>query len=197
MTKEMIKRAALSLFVKNGYEGTKLLDIAKAVNIKTPSIYFYFESKEHLFIELFNDIRNKKLANIKVLYQKLSEFNSAKERLFFLYSDYSNRGYEDDEEIIFWKRIALFPPGFLKEKVKNELIAYQNKFVDELLRPVILDGIKTDELKKLDVNKCIVAFLSMIQGMFSEFCYSEPETYKEKTAMLWEFFWDSIKSEKI
>lgn len=95
--------------------------------------------------------------------------------------------------MIFWKRSALFPPSFLREKIYNDLITYQKKFVDELLRPVIVEGIKSSELKNLDVNKCVVVFLSMIQGMFSEFHYSKPEAYKEKIAMLWEFFWDSIK----
>jgi len=193
LTRELIKKAALSLFVKDGYEGARLVDIAKAVNIKTPSIYFHFESKEQLFTELFNDMRDKKLANIKVLHQKLNEFSSAKERLVCLYSDWSDRGYEHNEEVIFWKRSALFPPSFLRDKINNDLITYQKKFVDELLRPVILEGIKSNELKNLDVNKCIVVFLSMIQGMFSEFHYSRPEEYKEKIVMLWEFFWDSIK----
>lgn len=193
MTRDQIKKVALSLFVKDGYEGARLVDIAKAVTIKTPSIYFHFESKEQLFTEVFNDMRDEKLANIKVLHQKLNEFGSAKERLFCLYSDWSNRGYENNEEVIFWKRSALFPPSFLREKIHNDLINYQNKFVGELLRPVILEGKKTGELKNLDVNTCVVVFLSIIQGMFSEFHYSKPEVYKEKIAMLWEFFWDSIK----
>ncbi|HBV89354.1 MAG TPA: hypothetical protein DEF42_22510 [Desulfosporosinus sp.] len=193
MTRELIKKTALSLFVKNGYEGTRLVDIAKTVNIKTPSIYFHFESKEQLFIELFNDMRTKKLDSIKVLHKKLNKFDSAKERLFCLYSDWSDRGYEHNEEVVFWKRSALFPPSFLKKKINNDLIIYQKKFVDELLRPVILEGIKSSELKNLDVDKCVVVFLSIIQGMFSEFHYSKPEAYKEKITMLWEYFWESIK----
>lgn len=191
----MIKRAALSLFNENGYEGARLADIAKKVNIKTPSIYFHFASKEQLFTELFNDIRDIKLANITVLQHKLNEFCSAKDRLFCLYSDFSNRGYEDNPEMIFWKRCALFPPGFLRDKINHDLILYQNKFVDELLRPVILAGIKSSELKKMDINRSIVVFLSMIQGMFSEYRYSEPKAYQEKIVILWEYFWDAIKNE--
>jgi AcrR family transcriptional regulator len=192
LTRGQIKKAALSLFVKDGYEGAKLADIAKAVNIKTPSIYFHFESKEQIFTEVFNDMRDEKLANINLLHQKVNEYISAKERLFCLYSDWSNRGYEHNEEVIFWKRSALFPPSFLRDKIHNDLITYQNKFVDELLRPVIFEGVKSGELKNLDVNKFVVVFLSMIQGMFSEFHYSKPEAYREKIAVLWEFFWDSI-----
>ncbi len=193
VTREMLKMAALALFVKDGYEGARLVDIAKAVNIKTPSIYFHFTSKEHLFTELFDDIRDKKFANIAKLHEKLLELTSSRDRLFCIYTDFSNRGYEDNEEVIYWKRCALFPPSFLKEKIHQDLIAYQHKFVDELRRPIIIEGIKAKEIKDIDVEKCIVAFLSMIQGMFSEFRYSELEAYKTKIALLWEYFWDSVK----
>ena len=194
MTRERIKKAALSLFVQDGYEGARLVDIAKAVNIKTASLYFHFESKEQIFIELFNDMRDKRLASFEVLHHKLNELKTAEARLLCLYNDYSNRGYEHNDELLFWKRSGLFPPSFLKEKINEDLVAYQKKFLDELLVPVILEGIKTHELKDQDVNKCVVVFLSMIQGMFSEFRYSQPEAYKEKIVILWEFFWDSIKS---
>lgn len=193
LTKELIKKAALSLFVKDGYEGARLADIAKAVNIKTASLYFHFESKEQLFVELFNDMRDKRLANIEVLHRKLNELGSAKERLYCLYSDYSNRGYEDDEELIFWKRSALFPPSFLREKINDDLIAYQKIFFDELFTPVILGGIQSNELKQQAVNRCFVAFLSIIGAVFSEIHYSKQETYREKIDILWDFFWDSVK----
>lgn len=193
LTRERIKKAALSLFVKDGYEGARLVDIAKAVNIKTASLYYHFESKEELFTELFNDMRNKKMANINVLQQKLNELGSTKERLYCLYSDYSNRGYEHSEELNFWKRSALFPPSFLSEKIHSDLIDYQKQFIDLLLTPVILEGIHSNELINHDSNKSVVVFLSLIQGMFSEFHYSKPKAYKEKLVMLWEFFWDSIK----
>ena len=194
MTRERIKNAALSLFVKDGYEGARLVDIAKAVNIKTASLYYHFERKEQLFIELFNDMRNEKLANIKVLHQKLNELGSVKERLFCLYSDYSNRGYDHSEELNFWKRSALFPPSFLREKIHSDLIDYQKQFIDLLLMPVILEGIHSNKLKNHDANQSIVVFLSLIQGMFSEFHYSKPKAYKEKIDVVWEFFWDSIKN---
>lgn len=196
MTREHIKQAALLLFVKDGYEGARLADIAKAVNIKTPSIYFHFDNKEALFTELFDDMKNKKLANITGLRKKLREFSTAKEKLFCLYNDFALRGYEDPEEM-FWKRSALFPPSFLREQVNHDLIIYQEKFVEELLKPVLLEGIATNELMEMDVNQGVVVFLSMIQGMFSEFHYSKPEIYREKINLLWDYYWNSIERQSI
>lgn len=47
-TKERLIKAALELFSENGYEGTSVDQIAKAVGIKTPSIYAHFKGKEEL-----------------------------------------------------------------------------------------------------------------------------------------------------
>ena len=42
-TKERLIKAALDLFSENGYEGTSVDQIAKAVEIKAPSIYAHFK----------------------------------------------------------------------------------------------------------------------------------------------------------
>ena len=47
-TKEKILDAALTLFAENGYNGTSVEQIAKAVGIKAPSLYKHFKSKEDI-----------------------------------------------------------------------------------------------------------------------------------------------------
>lgn len=44
--------AALELFVSKGYASTKVVDIAKRVNMSTGLLFHYFESKEKLYEEL-------------------------------------------------------------------------------------------------------------------------------------------------
>lgn len=50
--REDILRAALRLFVRKGYAGTKVGDIAEAVGMSTGLMFHYFESKEALYEEL-------------------------------------------------------------------------------------------------------------------------------------------------
>jgi len=194
MTKNKIKKAALELFVKGGYEGARLADIAAAVNIKPPSLYFHFESKEKLFIEVFDDLLNKRLDYLNTVRQELNELTSAKDQLRHIYNDYSARAKDNQDERVFWKRTALFPPNFLKERVRNDMIAYERQFEDVLVRPVLLWGMKAREIKRQDVERCIVAFISLTAAAFTEIHYSDPDTYRERLEILWDFFWDSIKS---
>ena len=47
-TKDKILDAALTLFAENGYNGTSVGQIAKAVGIKAPSLYKHYKSKEDI-----------------------------------------------------------------------------------------------------------------------------------------------------
>ncbi len=47
-TYEEILEAAAHSFSRNGYDGTSLAEIAKAVGIKTPALYYHFKSKNEI-----------------------------------------------------------------------------------------------------------------------------------------------------
>ncbi len=48
-TQEAILQAAEVLFARNGFDGTRLEDVAEAVGIRRPSISYYFRDKRELY----------------------------------------------------------------------------------------------------------------------------------------------------
>ena len=50
-TKEKIIRISLKAFLEHGYDHFSMRDVGKAVGIKQPTIYYYFEDKLSLFRE--------------------------------------------------------------------------------------------------------------------------------------------------
>jgi Transcriptional regulator len=52
-TREKILDAAAALFSRQGYNGTALRDIAAALDMKAGSLYYHFDSKEQLVLEIF------------------------------------------------------------------------------------------------------------------------------------------------
>lgn len=54
--REEIKQAALKVFARRGYTGTKMSLIAKEANISEGLIYRYFNSKKELFITLIEEL---------------------------------------------------------------------------------------------------------------------------------------------
>jgi AcrR family transcriptional regulator len=56
-TQDEILRTALSLFVHKGYFNTSLADIAQAAQLsQTQEIFLYFESKQQLATDLYNNV---------------------------------------------------------------------------------------------------------------------------------------------
>jgi AcrR family transcriptional regulator len=49
--KEAILQAAMERFLEKGYSATSTNDICAAAGINKPTLYYYFESKRHLFFE--------------------------------------------------------------------------------------------------------------------------------------------------
>ncbi|MCC6905657.1 MAG: TetR family transcriptional regulator [Anaerolineae bacterium] len=52
ITRETIISAAVNLFNQNGYHATSMQDIAREVNIKKPSLYHHFQSKEEILLSI-------------------------------------------------------------------------------------------------------------------------------------------------
>ena len=49
---QAILEAASSLFIKRGYEGTTMQDIAQELDISRSSLYYYFKNKEEILVSL-------------------------------------------------------------------------------------------------------------------------------------------------
>lgn len=66
--RETIRAAAARLFAEQGYEGTSLQDIARAVKVTKAAVYHYFPTKQDIFdaivLSLLNDMRAEVLAAI-------------------------------------------------------------------------------------------------------------------------------------
>lgn len=84
--KDAIERIALNKFFIYGYEGTSIRDICDEVGVKQPTLYFYFKSKDTLYMSLVNKYV-KCYANLyleKLEEVKGNDFN-AREKLYEIF----------------------------------------------------------------------------------------------------------------
>ena len=93
-TKEKILEIALTLFAKNGFNGTSVEQIAQDVGIKAPSLYKHFKGKEDILNSLIDSAEARyeenfgSDKNIGPLPESIDEFlNAAMERVRFTMSD--------------------------------------------------------------------------------------------------------------
>jgi len=119
-TKDKIRYVAFRLFLERGYEATNIRDICKEVNIKTSSLYFYYESKQELFFSVYDEILGE---NIKYL-QNINDLNdnTLKLKLYHLYIKMIEYYTKDIVKQKFLLRYHLFPPEevsvLLREKFR-------------------------------------------------------------------------------
>jgi AcrR family transcriptional regulator len=66
LTKEKIQQAAYKCVARFGFEKTTLDDIAKEVGLNKASLYYYYKSKEEIFLEVTKTETSKFLTNLKL-----------------------------------------------------------------------------------------------------------------------------------
>ena len=71
--KAAILSAALEIFNHFGYEKTSMNDIAAKAGVGKGSIYYYFESKEDIYIELMNAQLKDAMHHLKQLIENETE----------------------------------------------------------------------------------------------------------------------------
>lgn len=190
-TKEKIKKAALSLFSKNGYEGTALSEIAKQVGIKKPSIYNHFDSKEDIFIYLFED---SLMWHVNLVKEKLNTNPdwSSNEKLFNILDLTIQTHIDDEENFIFLKRALLFPPEALELKLREKFLSSEAALTD-ILKEIFLEGIENETIKKEEIDNLIISYLCLIDGLFVQIQYYGKDEIKPRLKNVWNNYWFGIK----
>ncbi|WP_127531948.1 TetR/AcrR family transcriptional regulator [Paenibacillus kobensis] len=188
-----IKQTALRLFTEYGFEGTSLSDIAQSVGIKTPSIYAHYKSKEQLFIRLVEDVITEERDKwLQIMDGEDARGRSAKERLRMLFDFFTDfTGMSAGQS--FLKRTMLVPPRGLEERIRADIIAYEetlSSFLRGLLREAEAEaGVE----KPADRGEQQIAvFYALIDGLLVEFQLYDAATHRKRIEAVWDWLWEGI-----
>lgn len=190
MTRKKIKSVSLKLFANNGYDGTSLESIAKEVGIRKSSIYSHFKTKEELFLITFEDALNSDIEDLKELVNSFNGY-STKDKLHNIFKHYCEKS--ENDEIVFMKRIMLFPPEILKEKLQCMFKEYES-CSNELLISILEEGLTTKAIKLYDIKDLLAIFYCLIDGIFLETHYYARKEYVSRFDSIWKLFWSAIEN---
>lgn len=187
-TKRRILEQGLKLFSSYGYEETALKDIAENVNIKTPSIYAYFESKQDLFEQIVNFVIEDYLEFIEQQFYVMENFPLEKKLYHALVE--LNKYYYMNDKGSFLKRYGIYPPDHFKE-----LITAQNKKVEERIQDLVFSILRNNKENKLiDEETIVTSFTTILDGMLFHMMSSPYEEYERRLNMIWSVFWKGIRA---
>ncbi len=187
-TKRRILEQGLKLFSSYGYEETALKDIAENVNIKTPSIYAYFESKQDLFEQIVSFVIEDYLEFIEQQSYVIKDF-SIEKKLYHILVELNKYYYMNDKGV-FLKRYGIYPPeNFIK------LITAKNKMVEEGIRELVFSILRNNkEIELIDEETIVTSFTIILDGMLFHMMSSPYEEYERRLNMIWSVFWKGIRA---
>lgn len=188
-TAERVHDIALSLFARQGYEGTSLSQLAAEVGIRKPSLYNHIDSKQALFMGLVERVQ---AAFFEALDTSIARHAGADvhKRLFELVCDLS-RFILAEAQGVFYKRYLLFPPEALSDQVRA-INADGEARIDVVLHELYIQGQQEQVWDELSERGFLDAFYCLMDGLFSErFIYSGDE-YDRRVASIWPIFWAGL-----
>lgn len=154
--RKKILKIASSLFVKRGFEGVSISEIAKKAEINQSLIYHYFASKEDLWKSVKNDFVDR-FSEPDILDPKLGLKTIIHQIVHFRYNFYSK--HPEVIRMIGWQRL---------ESKSGKLAGGTNLSPDNW-KNVFIELQKQGEVKQeVDIDLMILFISSVITGAFTE-----------------------------
>lgn len=154
--KDNIMEQSNLLFSKYGYEKTTMDDIAKAVGKKKSALYYYFSTKEDVFIAVIEgeiDMIKSKIIN------NIESQESAKDKLnVYVLTRFKMFG-----------KLANFYQTFKEDYVKNyDFVQKIRRGYDitegRMIEAIFKYGVERGEFKKIDISLTAESFVTAMKG---------------------------------
>lgn len=153
--RERLLETAIGMFAQKGYAGTSVREIAEQAGVSKPVLYYYFKSKEGLFLailEMAENIQKQLLAEV------LNSQGTVLDRLLLLY----RRVYEEVEaHQSFYKMIHGLIFGPPQGAPEYDFRRYHRHMI-EAIRKIYVTGLAVGEVKKIDADDVAYMVLSLI-----------------------------------
>ena len=153
--KERLLETAIDMFAEKGYAGTSVREIVEQAGVSKPVLYYYFKSKEGLFLailEMAENLQKELLARV------LESAGNVLERLLLLY----RRIYAGiDEKRNLYKMIHGLIYGPPQGAPDYDLTRYHRHMFDAI-RNIYNAGIDGGEAKKIADDEVAYLVLSLI-----------------------------------
>jgi TetR/AcrR family transcriptional regulator, cholesterol catabolism regulator len=153
-----IVEAAASLFAQQGYRGTSMRDIGKAMGIHAGSLYVHIESKEELLHRIVNSIMLKSEQDMA---EVLAAGGTATAQLHEIaLRDLRLIGENRERATVFFHEWRNLSP-----ERQQAVIASRDRW-EQGLRSVISRGITAGEFRPVDVRTTGIALTSMLNWAY-------------------------------
>jgi len=181
---------ATALFASKGYASTTVREIVERAGVTKPVLYYYFRSKEGIYLELMKKPFGKFAALVE---ETLLEAGSARERLFLL----CLRAYDIFVENIDAARVMYSiyygPP---QGAPFVDFDAYHHRFQEATLQ-VLQKGIREGEFRRVDLDDAMWAVIGAVNvAMEVELCHPRQSLGRDGVRRVLELVLEGIATDR-
>lgn len=173
-TKNIIAKAAVSCFAKQGLTNTSIQDIANEANVSKSLVFYYYKNKENLFIYLVKNQQNTNLEEIKKIIENCNNpLDQFKNIIGKIFSHIKDKNHLD--------LIKIVHEEFMKNslnQINNEIELYVHEVID-LISNVIDRCIEQGYFRKINSKLMTINIFSFMFFLTKELIYSN-KTIKEE-----------------
>ena len=188
--RERLLKSALDIFNEKGYAATSVREIVEAAGVTKPALYYYFRSKEGIYMELFKE--PFKLLE-KMLNETVQEALSAQERIHHLFDSIFVLFTENLKTARLMYSIYYGPPqgapffDFEGDHLK----------VREVVGLIVKDGIKSGEFREVDPNVFMWALNGALNFVLEEqLCHRSPQIELKGLSRILDLIFDGLTNAK-
>lgn len=175
--KNQILDAAMETFSKVGFHKARMSDIAETSGLSKGSLYWYFENKNDLIVNLLARVFEPELKDLGDL---LTDTRPVDERLLA----YAERSADDMVKMLKWVPLVhdFIALAFRQETIKESIKKFYQQNM-EILESLIQQGLDSGELKADNAKDAAIAIGSILEGTVVLWTYAQEQIDIKKHIM--------------
>jgi len=196
MRKDEIKQVALSTFSKKGFNAATMQEIAEKVGLNKATLYFYFKSKQDLYLTILEEQLRVYHSALEHALQSISAlpFETLLYKIVTVFVESSTH-----ERLLLWRKTQLFS---LSEDEENEdfrlrckeILQFNSRQLIDLVTTLLRaqnPGIQKDAMDRF-ITSYHLFILSVLEWMLLSGYYSK-ESIQEILPQVWNNFWSGSR----
>lgn len=92
-----------------------------------------------------------------------------------------------EEKITFLKRAMLFPPAFLKERLRQKFMESEES-LSRVLRALFTEGIEAGIIRRERIEDLLASYYCLLDGSFIQMFYYGRQQFEERLQSVWRMY---------
>jgi AcrR family transcriptional regulator len=183
--RELILQEATRLFVKQGYNGISMREIAEACHMTKAALYYHFKDKEDLLRSIFTTYLDKLSRDFS---ETGSQTDSARSRL----TNLVNEIFEQSPEKRAVLHLMFVELPHLDRNLQQEIGSLYHSQFQGTIETILSQGIKNGELRGLEPRIAARLLIGMMYPLFHPRNFEQEQEIPESVASMINVFFDGV-----